>query len=78
MSQITQPFDFAAYLDRLSEEELENYATRSGTSVGYLGVHLKYRRKMPRKDLIVALAMESNGEFSSQDLLLWFYDLQKA
>ncbi len=79
MSQaLNESFDFAVYLDQLSPQELEGYATRAGTSVGYLEAHLKYRRKMPRKDLIVSLALESNGKFSSQDLLLWFYDLQKV
>jgi len=73
-----KPFDFSIYLDQLSPEQLEDYALRSGTSVGYLAVHLKHRRKIPRKDLLVALALESNGAFSFQDLLLWFYDLQKA
>ncbi|WP_110958196.1 hypothetical protein [Acinetobacter baumannii] len=68
---------FDVYVDSLSKSgELADYALRSGTSVNYILVHLKHRRKIPRKDLIVKLAEESAGAFSAKDLTLWLYQFE--
>lgn len=68
---------FDNYVDGLSKSgDLADYAMRSGTSVNYILVHLKHRRKIPRKDLIVKLAEESAGAFSAKDLTLWLYQFE--
>lgn len=68
---------FDLYVDGLSKSgDLADYAMRSGTSVNYILVHLKHRRKIPRKDLIVKLAEESAGAFNATELTLWLYQFE--
>lgn len=74
--------DFSTYINQLEESDRENgtnmlevYAERSGTSVGYIKAHLKHRYKIPRQELMRALAENSDGAFSYEDLVRWFYQL---
>lgn len=70
---------FNVFIDKLHKNgELDEYALRVGTSAQYLFTHLKHRRKIPNKQFMQILANESKGEFTFQDLVLWFYDVKTA
>ena len=67
---------FNEFIERLHKSNaLEDYALRSGTSSQYLFTHLKHRRKIPSKSFMQILALETRGEISFRELVLWFYDL---
>lgn len=63
------------YFDSLSEAEQEAYAGRCGTTAKYLSTHIMYRpaRKIPRRELMYALAEHSCGKVSFDDVLKHFY-----
>ncbi|MEQ1158160.1 hypothetical protein [Acinetobacter johnsonii] len=70
---------FNEFIEKLHKDgQLDDYALRVGTSSQYLFTHLKHRRKIPNKCFMQILALESKGEFTFQDLVLWFYDLKTA
>jgi len=62
-------FDF---IKSLPSEELEAYATRCGTTKSYISIHILHARKEPRKQLREALARESLGNVSLQEVLEHF------
>lgn len=63
---------FRDFILSQSHEDLENYAKRAGTTVGYLRTHLLYGYKEPRKGLRKALVEASNGEVSEMEILQHF------
>lgn len=80
-----QKADFAAYITSLEKNDLEKgtdllreYAVKSGTTAAYLCSHLRHRYKIPRPELMQALAINSDGRFSYEDLVRWFYKLDVA
>ncbi|QDJ91855.1 hypothetical protein [Acinetobacter haemolyticus] len=82
---IVQKSDFAGYitaLDRSDRENgtnlLEEYAKKCGTSASYLRTHLRHRYKIPRPELMQALADHSENRFSYEDIVRWFYNLEVA
>lgn len=71
------PFD--TYVNKLHKEgKLQDYAIRTGTTPKYLFIKLKHKRSIPNKTFMQVLAQESNGEFSYEELVLWFYGIEKA
>ncbi|UYF78261.1 hypothetical protein [Acinetobacter ursingii] len=82
---IASKFDFAAYITALERGDRENgttrldsYAQKCGTSTSYLRSHLRHRYKIPRPELMQALADNSDGSFSYEDIVRWFYNLEVA
>lgn len=73
---------FVTALDRADREngtnELDVYAQKCGTSASYLRTHLRHRYKIPRPDLMQALADHSEDRFSYEDIVRWFYNLEVA
>ncbi|ELW82060.1 hypothetical protein ACINWC743_1558 [Acinetobacter sp. WC-743] len=70
---------FNEYIDELHKNgSLDDYALRTGTTNKYLFIQLKHRRRIPNKTFMQALAKESNGTFSYEELVLWFYELKTA
>lgn len=71
-------FDFHKFIINLTAEELENFASNSGTTVQYLKNHLIYKAKIPRIDTIESLVMASKGKFTKAQFVYWLYDLKVA
>lgn len=69
-------FDFKSYIAKLSAEQLGNFATESGTTVNYIKLHLIYKKKLPRPEMIDALVKASQGDFSKYQFIAWLYDLK--
>lgn len=63
---------FAKFVKSLSRPELEAYAQRCGTTANYITVHLLHATKEPRKKLREALANESDGKVSLNEVLQHF------
>ncbi|MFC3902531.1 hypothetical protein SAMN05421749_103287 [Acinetobacter marinus] len=63
---------FKEYLQSLSEDQIQAYAQRVGTTPNYLMVHLFYAYKEPRKKLREALSRESDGMVTDDDVLEHF------
>ncbi len=57
------------YIKSLDSTGLESYAQRCNTSPAYIASHIFYARKEPRKALREALARESQGRVSLQEVL---------
>jgi len=57
------------YIKSLSDDELIAYAQRCGASAKYIRSHIYYSRREPRKALREALARESQGKVSLQEVL---------
>ncbi|MCE1272461.1 MAG: hypothetical protein LWW88_13080 [Acinetobacter sp.] len=83
--EIPLKLDFGAFitaLDRADREngtnELDEYAQKCGTSSSYLRTHLRHRYKIPRPELMQALADNSEKRFSYEDIVRWFYNLEVA
>ncbi|WP_433848131.1 hypothetical protein [Acinetobacter proteolyticus] len=64
--------EFRAFVLGLSNVEIEKYAKKSGTTVGYLKTHLLYGYKEPRRALRKALIENSNGNVSEFELMRHF------
>lgn len=60
------------YINSLSDVELAVYAEKCKTTVGYLRMHIFYARKQCKKPLREALAKESNGNVSLNEVLQHF------
>jgi hypothetical protein len=71
-------FNFARYIREMSEERLNNFALDSGTTPNYIKVHLIYKKKIPRPEMIDALVSASKGDFSKHQFISWLYDLKVA
>lgn len=71
-------FNFNEYVLQMSEECLADFANKSGTTPNYIKRHLIYKKKIPRPEMIDALVLASNGDFSKHDFVSWLYDLGKA
>ncbi|GKW21871.1 hypothetical protein PEC302107_36000 [Pectobacterium araliae] len=72
-----EPFDLKELWLSLSNSTREKIATEAGTTNDYVRMHLVYRKKMPRKDMLKRLvkSMNSNGvSVTESSLLLWFFD----
>lgn len=67
--------DFKVWYLSLPRDERRAYALAAGTSVGYLSVHLIYRRKLPRPELLKRLAEAAKPRQgpSAIDLARFFY-----
>lgn len=61
------------YIQQLSPSELEEYATKCSTSPGYIEVHIKHARKVPRPALMDNLHLQSEGKVSKKEVLEHFY-----
>lgn len=68
-----QDTTFSKFIKSLSEEELTSYAERCRTSAVYLTGHLRPGYKTPRKELMTALVINSNGALTRDDVLAHFY-----
>ena len=68
--------NFYDYIKSLTESELQDYASRCSTTPDYIKVHLVYGTKIPRPPLLRALALESDGKLSIDDVLNHFYGYQ--
>ena len=60
------------YIKSLSPEEREVYARRCGTTPSYLRIHILAATKEPRRALREALARESGGNVSLDEVLEHF------
>ncbi|HCA5259967.1 hypothetical protein NQ999_15115 [Acinetobacter baumannii] len=63
---------FRDFILNMTPYELEEYAKAVGTTCGYLKTHLLYGYKEPRKNLRKALAEQSGGKVSEQEVLQHF------
>lgn len=63
---------FAKYIKSLDRSQLEAYAERCGTTANYINVHLLHATKEPRKKLREALANESEGNVTLNEVLQHF------
>lgn len=70
-------FNFNEYVLQMSDERLVEFASKSGTTPNYVKRHLIYKKKIPRPEMIDALVIASNGDFSKHDFVSWLYDLGK-
>jgi len=64
---------FRTFLESLSAGELEAYAKRCGTTPKYIRDHLIRGYKVPRRDLMSKLALQSRGQVTRDVLLDHFY-----
>lgn len=71
-------FNFHDYVSNLSPENLEKFAIESGTTVKYIKIHLIYKTKIPRPELIDALVLAAHGSFSKSQFISWLYSLNVA
>ncbi len=62
----------ADYIQSLSPEAREVYARRCGTTPSYLRIHIITAKKEPRRALREALARESEGKVSLEEVLEHF------
>jgi len=68
---------FKKYLNNLSEDELQAYAERAGTTPGYITTHLLHARKTPRKDLLNRLADATEKKVAYSEVLDHFYSSEE-
>lgn len=63
------------FIERLDAEALEAYAERAGTTSGYVRAHIASRppRKIPRRALMRALWLATDGAVSWREFLAHFY-----
>lgn len=66
------------YINKLSEEEQNQYAEKAGTTGSYLRAHIKHARKIARPSLIEGLAAASNGDVSQSEVVEHFYASKKT
>lgn len=64
---------YQRYLRSLTTAELEAYAARAGTSVGYIRNAIRNANKIPRPDLLNRLLSATEGEVSREEILEHFY-----
>lgn len=66
--------DYIKQLDQPKESPnpLQGYADRCGVTIGYMRAHILYARKDPRFRLLRALAKQSGGCVSLQEVLQHF------
>lgn len=60
------------YINDLSSERLNAYAQRCRIAISYLRIHIKYASKDPSVALIKALARESEGVVTLNEVLEHF------
>lgn len=60
------------YIRSLPPSKRDAYAKRCGTTPAYLNIHILHSRKEPRRALREALARESEGMVSIQEVLEHF------
>lgn len=67
--------NYRSYFVALNADQREAYARRAGTSSAYIQIHLMATppRKIPRPELLRALADATEGACSFQDMLAHFY-----
>jgi len=70
---MTTQTKFRHFLNDMSEEQLQDFAARCGTTPAYLMVQLRRAYKVPRRDFMAALVLNSGGRLSRDDLLDHFY-----
>ena len=71
-------FDFTQYIRSMSEQQLQNFAIASGTTTNYIKLHLIYKKKIPRPEMIDSLVIAAEGGFSKHQFVSWLYDLEVA
>ena len=64
---------FNEFIASKSDDDLQAYAQRCGTTVFYLKNQLKNAYKTPRNRLLNALWQESNGELSRDEVMQHFF-----
>lgn len=64
---------FKQFLSALNDDQLNDFAQRCGTTYSYLMVQLFHGYKIPRRDLMASLALNSGGALTRNDLLDHFY-----
>jgi len=69
-------FSFHKFISDMSPAELERYALKAGTTARYLTVHLIYRSRIPRPEMMEALVHASEGAFTKVQLVHWLYHLE--
>jgi len=66
--------NLSTYWKSLDAPAREQYASRCGTTLSYIKVHLiPVARKVPRKELLINMAKESDGNVSIPEVLAHFY-----
>ena len=65
--------NYKTYFRNLDESAREAHAKKAGTTADYINIHLIPKRKIPRKELMQALADASGGQCSYRDLIDYFY-----
>jgi hypothetical protein len=66
---------FKEYFLGLSKRERDAYAKRANTTAYYIHTHLINRYKIPRKKLLLDLAVASEGNLTEAQVLNFFYQL---
>lgn len=68
------------YFQGLNPRQRDAYARRAATSVGYIQTHLMSTppRKVPRRELLRALASATQGRCSLEEVLAHFYSDEEA
>ena len=64
---------FQEFINSMTEAEQDAYAVRCGTTGHNLRAHVKWARKVSRRDRIYAYSENSNGCVSHRAVLLHFY-----
>ena len=65
------------YFLSLGRDDQRDYASRAGTSWGYLRLHIFTKggfKKRPKDQLLVDLVIESEGHISLEEAKQYFYD----
>ena len=60
------------FLSNLSMSEQDAYAERCGTTGKYLRTHIRPATRTPRRELLIALSAESDGQVSHEEVLRHF------
>jgi len=69
--------DLRSYYYSLTPSQREAYAKRCGTSVKYFDNHLMLKRpsRIPRRELLTALADKSKGNVSFEKVISHFFQV---
>lgn len=71
-------FDFAQYIRSMSEQQLQTLLLRLELLPNYIKLHLIYKEKIPRPEMIDSLVIAAEGGFSKHQFVSWLYDLEVA
>lgn len=71
-----KPLAFDRFWQSLNEQGRETFAKNAKSTVGYIGGHVLYARRLPRIETIENIAAACNEAgltASAEDLLIWLY-----